>query len=300
MAKRSKPKPIVQILMATYNGIQYLPQQVKSLTEQSAVEIEIHVQDDGSTDGTLQYIEELFSLGIISRLTTSKNIGSTSVYFEMIKNSSLADYYAFCDQDDIWNPEKLKFLINELSDNAPEMVFCTRRPFSANKKILKAKRVSKKKIGIRNALIENSAPGNTILLNYKGMQLLKQINLAGAKHYDAVIYLFFSCLGKIKFLNLNLVNYRIHEKNQVGYGGNFICKLIQIKNQLKQYEINAKILRENTNYINPDALNVIENFLKLDKKEGILNRFIILLKLKLVRNSFFETLIFNLYLLAKK
>ena len=300
MEKKSESNPRVQILMATYNGIQYLPQQIHSLTEQSAVEIEIHVQDDGSTDGTLEYIEELFSLGLISRLTRSMNFGSTSVYFELIKNSSFANYYAFCDQDDIWDPEKLKLLINELSDTAPEMVFCTRRPFSIDKKIFKVKRISESKIGIRNALIENSAPGNTILLNYKGMQLLKQINLEGVKHYDSAIYLFFSSIRMIKFLNLDLINYRIHEKNQVGYGGNPICKLIQIRNHLKEDVINAQILRENHRCIPQDSLDYIDNFLKLTIKKSILHRFLILLKLKLVRNSFFETLIFNLYLLVKK
>lgn len=105
----------VLILMSTYNAEKYLAEQIKSLREQRNVCVSILCRDDGSTDDTIRILK---SLGI--DYYTGSNLGPARSFMDLIeKCSETYEYYAFCDQDDYWYPDKLKTAI-EYIDNEKE------------------------------------------------------------------------------------------------------------------------------------------------------------------------------------
>lgn len=110
------------ILLSTYNGEKYLREQLDSLLRQKEVEIKILVRDDGSKDDTLSILEEYKSKTGKVEIIKGKNCGSAQSFFELIleayKRYVNYDYFAFCDQDDVWLDDKLSAAIKVL-EKAP-------------------------------------------------------------------------------------------------------------------------------------------------------------------------------------
>ena len=96
----------VQVVWSTYNGGKYLERQLDSIFDQKEVKVKFLVSDDGSTDNTRKILEKYkkkFSLTII----LGSNLGFARSFWRLVQKANNADYYAFCDQDDIWENDKL-------------------------------------------------------------------------------------------------------------------------------------------------------------------------------------------------
>ena len=102
-----KNKEVV-ILISTYNGEKYLAEQLDSLLNQTYQNIKIFIRDDGSKDKTIDIIKEYQKKSEKIFLTEGKNIGFINSFFELLKLSNNADYYAYCDQDDVWMEDKIE------------------------------------------------------------------------------------------------------------------------------------------------------------------------------------------------
>lgn len=104
------PMNKILVLLSAYNGEKFIEEQIKSLLKQENVDIHILIRDDGSTDNTCKIIEKY--LHDTQRVTLMKgdNIGCVGSFCAVAKeaydNYSDYDYYAFCDQDDIWMKDK--------------------------------------------------------------------------------------------------------------------------------------------------------------------------------------------------
>ena len=99
----------IAILMATYNGKDYIGEQIDSLLAQSFTNWHLYIHDDGSTDGTDKVIHQYENRypQHISILNYPSQGGACGNFLSMLENVS-ADYYMFCDQDDVWLPEKIE------------------------------------------------------------------------------------------------------------------------------------------------------------------------------------------------
>lgn len=109
-------KPRVAVFLATFNGIKYIEEQINSVLNQLNVLVTIYVSDDGSTDGTWEWITRSFSNNI-SVILLSREIARGSAganFFRIIRDVQVDqfDYVAFCDQDDIWLYDKLYWAVN--------------------------------------------------------------------------------------------------------------------------------------------------------------------------------------------
>lgn len=116
----------VVILMSTYNGEKYIEEQLESLLNQTYSDIKIFIRDDGSKDRTKEIIKQFLQKSKNIFLIEGENIGFINSFFELLNISDTADYYAYCDQDDVWMEDKIeravKFL--EKSDsNKPVLYF---------------------------------------------------------------------------------------------------------------------------------------------------------------------------------
>lgn len=99
-------KPLVAVLMSTYNGERCLVEQIESILNQEDVAVRLVIRDDGSKDNTVS-IARKYTDDII----VGNNLGYRYSFLELIKNTPTADFYALADQDDIWLPQKLKWAI---------------------------------------------------------------------------------------------------------------------------------------------------------------------------------------------
>ena len=99
----------VNILLSTYNGEQYLKEQVKSIQDQTYPDWQLLIRDDGSRDGTVEIIQELVAQDERIRFINQgaiENLGVIKSFHTLLKYEK-ADLYCFSDQDDVWLPEKI-------------------------------------------------------------------------------------------------------------------------------------------------------------------------------------------------
>lgn len=112
-------QPKVNILLATYNGSKYLKKQLDSLLAQTYSNITIYIRDDCSTDDTVAFLKEYIAQNksekqIILLDNQNTNLRPPTSFYQILKECTPADYYAFCDQDDYWYPEKIEWAVQEL------------------------------------------------------------------------------------------------------------------------------------------------------------------------------------------
>ena len=98
----------VAILLATYNGEKYLREQIDSILKQNGVDLTLYVRDDGSTDGTIDLLKEYVVNTKAVKLDIGKNLGVGNSFMQLLYDCpNDFDFYAFSDQDDIWDENKL-------------------------------------------------------------------------------------------------------------------------------------------------------------------------------------------------
>ena len=120
----------VNVLMSTYNGEKYLSQQIESIINQKGnFDLRLIIRDDGSTDSTPEILEKYAKKypKIISYYLEG-NKGYNFAFFELLRFSPQADFYAFSDQDDVWIENKLDFAIKALqsaNNNIPLLYSCS-------------------------------------------------------------------------------------------------------------------------------------------------------------------------------
>lgn len=115
----------VNVLISTYNGEKYIMDQVDSILSQTYPDIQIYVRDDGSTDRTVSILKTLAKKNEIV-LLEGENIGFGRSFLNLLRYADEGEYWAFCDQDDIWDNDKVGRAIEKLRDmpeDEPNMYF---------------------------------------------------------------------------------------------------------------------------------------------------------------------------------
>lgn len=106
----------VNVILSTYNGEKYLSKQLDSILNQTYGDITIYIRDDGSNDSTVDILEKYrlkYSLIKIIK-DDGSNLGYVKSFLKIIRLADEADYYAFCDQDDYWLPDKIERAVKYL------------------------------------------------------------------------------------------------------------------------------------------------------------------------------------------
>ena len=113
------------ILMATYNGAQYLQAQIDSILQQKTdMPFDLIVRDDGSQDATVEILEDYRSKGLLT-YCTGENLGAAKSFIQLLRTHPGYDFYSFADQDDVWDPDKLEKGLQAVKDQAGPALYCT-------------------------------------------------------------------------------------------------------------------------------------------------------------------------------
>lgn len=223
-------KQTIAILLASYNGEKYLKEQLDSIINQTFEDWTLFVNDDGSSDSTpdiLRQYQAQYPERIFLSENTSPRHGATGNFADLFAKVSGYDYYAFCDQDDRWEPEKLSEMIHFLKKcqkayDGPLLAYCTMRITDQNMKPLcsSLEEYTHASLGRKDhylkLLLANYVPGCAMVFNAKLKDLLsaypEEIDL-----HDWWIMLLCAAFGRIvRKDDTPLSNYRQHSSNTLG------------------------------------------------------------------------------------
>ena len=235
-------QPIVQVLLSTYNGEKYLKEQIDSLIGQNDVTVRIFIRDDGSTDNTLDILEQ-YRERIDMKIIKGEKIGFAQSFWSLIKECDEEEYYAFCDQDDVWDSHKLiaaVSMISSLEKDEPILYTGNVIKVDANLNILEKKGFHANGVlSFANSLKKTILPGCTFVFNKKLCQQLKKFNGDMIAH-DWTTYSIAAATGTVIYDDIPYIRYRIHGNNTIGIDSIFTEYSKKIKRFIKPWFPNAR------------------------------------------------------------
>lgn len=221
---------MITILMATYNGDQYIAQQIESLLAQTEYNFILRVHDDCSEDQTFailsdyatRYPEKIF----IEQ--NQKNSGSAKWNYLGMLARYQDDYVMLCDQDDVWLPNKIEVSLRAIQEaeiafgaNTPILVHTDLTVVDENLQpqhasFQKMSNLNYRCVALKDQLVQNTLTGCTAMLNRSLQRYLEHMPDFCVMH-DWWLMLIASAFGKIvPLMNERTILYRQHARNVVG------------------------------------------------------------------------------------
>lgn len=160
----------VAVLLPTYNGAKYIEALVESVFRQSYEDILLVIRDDGSTDGTIDLVKLLseekgWQDRIVYLEDTQGNMGCMRGFFRLAKSID-ADYYAFCDQDDVWLSSKVERAVSALCHrDRPAVYFSSFDYCDGDLKLIRHAPAQEENLSFAKTLFYTPGLGFTIAFN---------------------------------------------------------------------------------------------------------------------------------------
>ncbi|AJY77606.1 hypothetical protein VN24_08445 [Paenibacillus beijingensis] len=219
--------PTIDILLSTYNGGEYLQQQLDSILNQTYDNWKVLIRDDGSTDETLRIIES-YSSTYPKKFkfvdTGSVRLGASQSFAGLMEYSD-SDYIMFCDQDDVWLPKKVeqayqKMKQTESNQDQPVLIHTDLTVVNENLELISDsywdyQRLNINSVRLEQMLVQNHVTGCTVLINKALKNHCLPIPVDAMMH-DWWIALIAGVFGKIEGISESSILYRQHSKNHIG------------------------------------------------------------------------------------
>ena len=295
----------VIVICSTFNGQKYLKEQIDSLFHQSYKDFKLLFRDDGSVDGT----KEILSSCNIELLFSSENLGVKKSFETLLKyasENSDAKYFVFCDQDDVWNHDKIERTLEKMhelenlyGDNIPLLVHSDLEVVNEKLETLsssmwKSEHINPRANTLNKLLMQNTITGCTMMINRT--LAMKSLSISSkAIMHDWWIGLIATTFGKIGFVEESTIKYRQHGKNDTG-AKNYDYKFII--NKLKKFsDINIdknitqseEFLKEYKDQLDEKSKIMLEDFSTI-KEKPYLQRISIILKYRLLKYGFIKNI----------
>ena len=310
----------IHIILASYNGEQYLRRQLDSIL-QSYEDFCLYIFDDGSTDETPDILKEYQTMcpNRIKVSFNAQNLGCTRNFlnglktvYEEVKSSvdEETHYFMFCDQDDIWYPEKLSItqkamrkLEKKYGSDVPLLVFTDAVVTDSNGEEIAPSFIEQNKlnpyaVSTARILTENKCIGCTSMMNEELVHLLTEVP-EQARYHDWWMALLATSFGRMSYLNRKTLSYCQHGNNVVGvqkFTSYVKNRLFSLKKQkemlLATQQQAAEFLAIYGEILTEDKTKIIEAFATLPEQSFMRRR------INVLRYGFFKTgLIRNIGLL---
>lgn len=302
----------VNILMSTYNGQQFLAEQIRSIQDQSYTDWTLFIRDDGSSDNTKEILKDFERQDSRIHLIDSDKSDNLGVIksFHKLVNHDRADYYFFSDQDDVWLPNKLELSLKEAQNylaDLPLMVYMDLKVVNQDLKIMTESMVKSQSHHANTELVqeltENTVTGGVAMINHALAEMWQETD--DILMHDWYLALLASAFGNLVFIDQPGELYRQHSDNVLG--ARTLSKRFKkwirphilfavywdlIKNSQKQA---SHLLQMPLSQSNRE---LIEAFVTIMDKP-MLERFRILRKYGLRKNKAFHTLVFTTLIVTK-
>lgn len=220
---------MITILMATYNGEEYIAEQIESILNQTESCWKLIIQDDCSSDGTAKiaqaYAERYPSMIKFKERETSS--GSAKNNFSSMLQFSDSEYTMTCDQDDVWLPKKIELTLKKMQElevkygkDKPLLVHTDLKVVDEKLKaidnsLFHQQNLDSSRDKFNNLLVQNIVTGCTMMVNHALIVLADKVPEQAIMH-DRWFALLASAFGKIGFISEPTVLYRQHDHNEIG------------------------------------------------------------------------------------
>lgn len=286
----------VLILLSTYNGEKYLEKQLNSLYQQTNVDIHLLVRDDGSSDKTIEILNNYSDLYGKITILQGENVGPALSFYYLLEeaweNYNDFDYYAFSDQDDEWDRNKICKAVEILdkNENPIKLYFCKFRVINGDSEIIEDCSSTEQYPNYKNCLFRNPAPGCSQVFSKglleRSVDIFDYIRSDGFNkqylHYHDVWTIQLACYlnGLIYVDDRPLFSYRQHSSNVTIYSE---------KSYVKRFKSVSRGLKKVPNKYS-HAANLILN---LEKNNIDEEKLLFLDKISHYRDNYIRTLIFG-------
>ena len=257
----------VCIILSTYNGKKYVCQQLDSIFQSAEdMDIFLYVRDDGSKDDTIQILEEYGKKNNVEiKIDAGENAGSARSFLLAIRNCPKADYYAFCDQDDVWLPKKIATAVKQIGDTEQPILWCSDYQVTdANLNVILPSALKQPIQDDVKSMFYNNVPGCTMVFNWALMQKMRMIEISEIRMHDIMAMNVALITGEIYFEKNPFVLYRQHGDNVLGYSH----KKIKVRKWIKD---KMHLIRCKENYSTAEyaraVLKALGNEMSADQKK---------------------------------
>lgn len=273
----------ISIAMCTYFGERYLEQQLESLSQQTNPPFELVICDDGSTDATLSLLKEWQSrCPFTTRLFINKERLGYAANFQKALGECRGDWIAFCDQDDIWHPQKLA-RIHAICRPELGIIFHNAQITQNKGSSLLwdhcglTRRLLQNRSGLANLLKINFAFGNTMVIRRKA---IPPAAFPFFNSHDRWLAHAVALHHPVHFLEEPLIFYRQHESQIIPNRVkklSFVEKLNQIKNSYKAIEddlgfLEELIARTETHSLLTQKVDHLRQRIAFSQKQGLIQK----------------------------
>ncbi len=268
---------MIEILMGTFNGSAFLEEQLNSIINQTYSDWILTIRDDGSLDGTVDIINKYVNQypEKINIIVDGIATGSAKKNFIKLIKCATKEYVMFCDQDDIWLPNKIEDTYNEMvkiekikSTDIPILIHTDLIVVDEDLNVMDNSFINYMNLpiekGINDVIIQNSITGCTVMVNTKLLEILKHIDEESPiLMHDHVAAIIASAYGSLQFLNKGTIKYRQHDKNSVGANN-----ARSVKYKLGRYRRGREEFRKDmlNSYKQVEYILSVCNELKCDKQ----------------------------------
>ncbi|HFI0453136.1 TPA: glycosyltransferase family 2 protein [Streptococcus suis] len=302
----------VNILMSTYNGQQFLAEQIRSIQDQTYTDWTLLVRDDGSSDKTREILQDFASQDSRIRLIDveeTKNLGVIKSFHRLVHYEQ-ADYYFFSDQDDVWLPDKIAVSLQEAQScptDQPLMVYMDLTVVDQDLQVMTESMIRSQSHHANTQLVqeltENTVTGGVSMINHSLASLWTKTE--DIIMHDWYLALLASAFGKLVFIDKAGELYRQHADNVLG--ARTLSKRLKkwirphvlfrvywdlIKSSQKQ----ASLLLELP--LSPSDRELVEAFVSILDKP-MFERFKVLKQYGLRKNKAFHTFVFTTLIVTK-
>lgn len=269
----------VLVMLSAYNGERFVKQQIESILKQEHVDIDLVIRDDGSRDNTANVLKEFENIPNI-KVIYGGNSGFAASFWELLLGAGEGyDYYAFSDQDDVWEPEKLAAAVAALEKHKDEykLYASALKVTDENLNYQYTNDFPKLKSTLGSALTRPRISGCTMVFNAKLLDMCKRLDLKNSNvtlSHDVAVYL--TCLmlgGKVVFSKHSYINLRRHSDTVTGHGKGIMKRVASVldiftarKNEAsKQLELLFNTYKED---MNEESLKLCNDILAYKKSFG--------------------------------
>lgn len=269
------------VLLATFNGGSFLDEQIASLAAQDVDRLDVHVGDDGSTDATLALLARWASRWRKGRFVVERGPGTGfAENFRSLVAAELpepSDGVAFCDQDDIWGPDKLTVALRALGayGSRPAVYASRSQLIDAAGRPIGYTRAPRRPPSFGNALVESIASGNTMVLNPAAHRLIAaSARRTGFLYHDWWTYLLVSGAGGVLHHDpASHIRYRQHGGNQLGSDRRLAARLKRLRGQfggdLRRWnDANLTSLAAVRDLLTPSAQQLLDELCDIRQHRG--------------------------------
>lgn len=213
----------VVVLLSTYNGSQYLKEQLQCIFDQNFEgTITVLLRDDGSKDNTVELAKsfpqrENRKIQVIE----GQNVRPQRSFLALIRMAPKADWYFFADQDDVWDLHKIQKSVDGMRQFADvPAVYCSNfRLSDMDLAVYEEKALQEKPVFTPlQILFYNQIPGCCMGFNHALMQLLQKLTVENVMMHDSMALSLAALTGEVIYDHEPLITHRIHRDNVVGDG----------------------------------------------------------------------------------